>query len=223
MKSKRKKKTFERGLTKRFKSEYSTWQGMHFRCTNPKNHAYHNYGARGISVCPEWGTFDKFMEDMGPRPPGKSLDRINNDGNYSKENCRWATQREQCNNYRPNRIVEYKGKLYTFVQLAEAHNIRPDTLARRLRYGWALDKAIETPVLPVGTMTEAKRAGRARIGTQITFMGRTQNISAWAREFGIRPHIIYGRLAWGWSVEKAITTPKVKESGNYGKREKKAA
>lgn len=84
-------------------TEYATWLGMKGRCYNKNNHKYHRYGARGIYVCDEWkNSFSKFFADMGPRPPGLQLDRINNDGPYSKENCRWVTREENSRNRSDN-------------------------------------------------------------------------------------------------------------------------
>jgi hypothetical protein len=92
---------------------YDTWLQMRSRCHNPDDEAYHYYGARGIKVCQEWrNSFPTFVKDMGERPPNMSLDRINNDGDYSKQNCRWATQSEQLRNYRRNVKVEYQGSNY---------------------------------------------------------------------------------------------------------------
>ncbi len=82
--------------------EYKAWQSMIQRCTNPKNHAYARYGGRGITVCDRWlAGFDAFLADMGPRPEGHSLDRVDVNGNYEPRNCRWATLSEQNANVRP--------------------------------------------------------------------------------------------------------------------------
>lgn len=80
---------------------YYSWTAMIGRCSRPNNCGYKWYGARGIRVCDRWlNSFENFLEDMGERPKGKSLDRINNDGNYEPSNCRWATQKEQIRNQR---------------------------------------------------------------------------------------------------------------------------
>lgn len=79
---------------------YMAWQQMKDRCFNPKNKRYRDYGGRGITVCSEWLKFENFYSDMGDKPEGLSLDRINNNGNYNKENCKWSTPKEQANNRR---------------------------------------------------------------------------------------------------------------------------
>lgn len=84
---------------------YFVWRNMRRRCRDPKDASYANYGGRGISVCPEWESYDQFYEDMGECPPGLTLDRIDVDGNYCKENCRWTTWKVQLNNQSRNVIV----------------------------------------------------------------------------------------------------------------------
>ena len=84
----------------KFSPEYYSWAAMWQRCTNPKRFSWVEYGGRGISVCPEWKSFETFLKDMGARPPKHSLDRVDVNGDYTPQNCRWATHSEQSFNRR---------------------------------------------------------------------------------------------------------------------------
>ena len=98
-----------RGGAKRSK-EYSIWAAIHQRCYNPKDNNYKHYGGRGITVCPEWQDFESFYADMGDKPPGKSIDRINNDEGYNKSNCEWRDLKAQSRNRRDNVWVIVDGE-----------------------------------------------------------------------------------------------------------------
>ena len=125
------------------KSEYNSWSGMKTRCLNKNNHAYKDYGGRGVMVCNEWLEFENFYKDMGKRPKGLTLDRIDNDGNYCKENCRWATQKEQTRNTRRNRYIKFEDRNFSISQWAETLRIKPSTLWMRLyKYDWSIKRAL---------------------------------------------------------------------------------
>jgi len=126
--------------------EYRTWNSMLQRATNPKNHHYPSYGGRGIKVCERWLNFENFFEDMGERPEGMSLDRINNDGDYEPDNCRWTTRKVQQNNTRRNKKYFHNGNSYVLSELAEMHNIPLHTLYTRIKRKWDLDRALTTKV-----------------------------------------------------------------------------
>lgn len=113
-------------------SIYKTWASMIQRCANRKNHAYPNYGGRGISVCKRWEKFDNFYADMGVCPAGYSIDRINNNGNYDPKNCRWATNLEQASNTRSNVYLEFNGKRATISEWGRGFSI---SIAKRFITG----------------------------------------------------------------------------------------
>ncbi len=125
---------------------YVTWENMIDRCYNPKNPRYKTYGKRGIKVCDRWlNSFDLFYKDMGDSPEGLSLDRIDNDDDYYKKNCRWATPKQQSNNRTNNNFITYKGETKTITQWAETFEIHPMTLLYRIRQNWDLDRVFNTP------------------------------------------------------------------------------
>lgn len=131
--------------------EYTVWRNIRARCFLKSHPAFKNYGARGISICPEWESFERFIADMGRRPsPDHSLDRIDNGRGYEPGNCRWATQREQCRNKRRNRIVTYRGEKLTLVEASERAGIDPITVGTRLHKGWSEERALTEPRWPDG-------------------------------------------------------------------------
>jgi hypothetical protein len=114
------------------------------RCYNPHHIAYANYGGRGIGVCRKWRySFENFIEDMGERPPGMTLDRIDNDHDYGPGNCRWATRAQQALNTRQNRFLSLNGKTQTVREWANELGMRYQTLHIRLWRGWPLDRALK--------------------------------------------------------------------------------
>lgn len=112
---------------------YRLWKDMRQRCNNPNNQEFHNYGGRGIKICPEWDDFWIFKMDMGPRPQGYRLDRKNNDLGYSKENCRWATPREQALNTRRTRMLTHNGKTQCVLDWSKELGIGNTALLLRLK------------------------------------------------------------------------------------------
>lgn len=126
--------------------EYYAWESMKQRCSNPRNISYPRYGARGIRVCQEWHTYENFLLDMGRRPLGATLERIDNSKGYSKDNCRWATPKEQANNRRSCRYYRLGDERLNIGQLAERFSIPYNTLHARLTYRhWPLERAISEP------------------------------------------------------------------------------
>lgn len=122
----------------------SVYQAMKARCYSPNDLNYPNYGNRGIYVCARWKqSLANFINDMGERPsPDHSLDRIDNDGPYSPENCRWATPEQQHNNMQQTRYLEWNGKRQSVTQWARELGIAPNTIRRRIHVGWPIDRIL---------------------------------------------------------------------------------
>lgn len=137
------------------KRVYKCWTAMKQRCSNPKCKAFPDYGGRGITVCDDWRKFDKFYEDMGDRPKGMSLDRINNDLGYSKSNCRWTTHRQQMNNTR--RTVRINGEPISLA--AESVGMNRNTYYARVHLGHSLTE-------PIGSLRRGQRNYQAELTNQ---------------------------------------------------------
>lgn len=125
------------------------WKAMHNRCYNVEQKSYPDYGGRGIFVDQRWHGKDGFLNflwDMGARPDGASIDRIDNDGSYSPENCRWATKDEQSRNKRNNRWITANGETLCLKDWANRLGCTPSGILRRIENGWTEEKAVTTPV-----------------------------------------------------------------------------
>jgi hypothetical protein len=129
---------------------YHIWEGMKQRCNNPNNTSYYRYGGRGITVCDRWNNkkdgYQNFLKDMGEIQNGKSLDRINNNDNYYKENCKLSTPKEQSRNMHNNHLISYNDKNQCMSAMAEEYKISRSTLESRLNSGKSIEEALTSPV-----------------------------------------------------------------------------
>lgn len=119
-----------------FPKEYMVWKGIFSRCYNPTTKGYHRYGGRGIKVCERWRSFINFLDDMGERPEGMTLDRINNDGDYEPGNCRWATYQQQAQNKSTNVNITINGETHCLAEWSRRSGISDSVLRKRLNDGW---------------------------------------------------------------------------------------
>jgi hypothetical protein len=123
---------------------YRSWRGMRRRCGDENNNEFHQYGGRGIKVCDRWQEFSAFFEDMGERPEGTTLDRIDPNGDYEPSNCRWATHKQQRLNCRNTVFVEYEGKRQPLADLCEKLGAPYQKAWRRMKRGYSVEDACST-------------------------------------------------------------------------------
>ena len=121
---------------------YKAWRGIFQRCENPNTDQWANYGGRGITVCESWRDFANFLADMGERPRGKSIERLDVDGNYEPSNCVWATAIEQARNQRRTIWVHYRGKERCLKEACELSGVNYMTAIDRLQRGWPAERAL---------------------------------------------------------------------------------
>ena len=126
---------------------YYIWNTMKLRCLVKTNKNYKNYGGRGICVCQEWMSFENFKRDMGKRPLGYSLERIDNNGDYSKQNCKWADKIEQANNQRTNVRITINGETKTLMQWVRQYGAKYSRVYSRINRGWDAVKALTLEVV----------------------------------------------------------------------------
>lgn len=171
---------------------HQSWTAMIARCHNPNTINYINYGGRGISVCERWRTsFDAFLEDMGERPEGMTLDRIDNEGNYNPGNCRWATKREQFANRRVTRHLEAGGIKKPITEWAEELGVSPKVIKLRLERGWTPEQSVNLAPPPNPILV-------------LSYDTRMLELADWARVTGLTPQLIYSRINRGWTSGQAL-------------------
>ncbi len=132
------------GLSK--SREYGIWSCMLSRCLNSKDKRFADYGGRGIGVCQHWWSFENFYCDMGVCPDGYQIDRVDNDGNYNKKNCRWVSRSENCRNTRNSHFVVFNGLRLNCCEWSARNGFPEWTVANRINRGWSPERAITTPV-----------------------------------------------------------------------------
>ena len=125
---------------------YKTWRSMKIRCTNPQHPSYKHYGDRGIGYCKRWEVFANFLEDMGVRPEGKTLERLDNHKDYSPENCTWATKYQQSLNRDITVWIEHDGRKQCLSDWARETGIKLTTIKYRIDAGWSAERALTAPI-----------------------------------------------------------------------------
>jgi hypothetical protein len=155
------------------------------RCYNSKNLRYKDWGGRGIKVCKEWHNVICFVQDMGERPEDYVLDRINNNGDYTPNNCRWVNITQSNRNTRKSRL--WNGK--SLKQLCEEHGVHYPTVVGRLySYGWSLEDALRPSTVKL-----------------ITYNNETLTMNSMAKKYSINLRRLYWRLQKGWPIDKALS------------------
>ena len=149
--------TSQRGHTR----TYQSWMSMKERCDDPRHKSYAAYGRRGISYCERWANFVEFLKDMGERPTGTTLGRINHERHYAPGNCEWQTYKKQANNRRNSRWLISNGECRTIAEWSDKTNIPQDTLKYRIdRLGWPVTKALTKVVRAILPKGQTKRGAQ---------------------------------------------------------------
>ena len=185
----------------------SIHHNMKTRCNNPNYDKYQYYGGKGISVCDEWSnSYDAFEEWALSHgyADDLTLDRIDPDGDYTPENCRWVSIKEQANNRSSNHFLTYNGKTQTLRQWAEETGMSYSCLMQRVHAGWPVERIFAEP---------HHNTNKQRM---VTYKGVTKRLHEWAKELGIKYNTLQNRLDMHhWSVEKAFEKPVVERSWHY--------
>lgn len=145
---------------------YKVWLGMKGRCENPKDKSYIDYGNRGISVCEEWQDYMVFKSwayangyDENAKPGDCTIDRIDNNGNYEPDNCKFSNVKEQANNRRSSRMITFRGETLSIAGWAEKTGLRHGLILNRINNGWSVEKALTTPSSKANRWLEGRFEG----------------------------------------------------------------
>lgn len=169
-----------------------TYSNMKRRCDNPKNNSYKYYGGKGITYCEKWKTFDGFLDDMyDTYKDGLTIERLDNSKNYCKENCTWATMKQQENHTGHNHKVEYQGETLNIIQLVERTGTDYDLVKNRINRGWSVEDALKP----------------AKTDEEIEYKGITKTVTEFGKTYGLTYHQLKKRLMRGWTIERALETP----------------
>lgn len=207
---------------------FPTWQAMISRCHNANDKSFPNYGGRGVFVCESWrSSFSNFLSDMGEKPdPDLTIERVDVNASYSKDNCKWATRLEQANNKRNNYIIAADGKTQSLSDWARERDILPHTIRARIEdHGWTTRQALGFDPAPI---REAKPYGprdadKITYTNMQTYKGRTQSLTQWAREVGMSHATLSKRLSSGMTIDQALETPFEVSKGTLGKQNNERA
>ena len=171
---------------------YNIWEHMKHRCNNPNSKRHEFYYDKGIKVCDEWQNdfmnFYNWAINNGYQD-NLTIDRINNDGNYEPNNCRWATVTEQNNNQSTNIKIKYNNNIYTMKQFCKKYNLKRETLDYRLKNNWDIEKIINTP-------TQSKKS--------ILYNGIYYTAKELAIKFNLKLGTLRTRLNRNWTIEEAL-------------------
>ncbi len=185
--------------------EYRCWTAMKQRCLNPKNADYPDYGGRGITICDRWmNSFENFLADMGPRPEGMTIERVEVNGGYAPENCVWASYHAQSRNTSRNIKVAFQGKTQCLKDWAAELGMDFYTLRGRLKAGWSVQDAFTKPS---ATKREAMLAAQALGHHRVAAFGQTKTVAGWSQESGLSRNCLGRRLAKGMGAEQALRMP----------------
>ena len=191
-------------MARRNERLYSIWKGIKVRTKNQNHKDYKYCGAKGITICEEWDdsyeTFKEWALNNG-YADNLTIDRIDNTKGYEPKNCRWTDAYTQANNKSTNHMLTLNGKAQTMTQWARETGMKRETIKDRLKSGWSVERALTTGKTDPGGCNVHL----------LTYNGKTQSISQWAKETGIKRETISNRINhMGWSAENSLTTPPMK-------------